>query len=91
MKNFFFLPSFLLKRPFFIKCNYGVNLYLPLKIILGWGILFTGRIHPVETEIIEKIYRSNRGNIILLGGYRDGWFNLALNKIVKKIKKKVLF
>lgn len=78
-----FLPKKLLSSKFTKNCDFGVKVRLPFKILFGWGIIFTGRIHPIETEIFKSLYCENPGNFLLLGGYRDAWFNLVINNELK--------
>ena len=78
------LPKGLLIKKFIKNCDYGIKLKLPFKILLSWGVIFTGRIHPVETEIFRSTYLKKPGNFLHLGGYRDAWFNIIINNYLKK-------
>lgn len=82
------IPNFLLKKNIIIKSDYGIRLKLPLKIIIEWGILFTGRIHPIESNLFYKEYSNNQGNVVQIGGYRDGFFSIIADKISQERNNK---
>lgn len=64
-----------------MSCDYNLKINLPIEIIIEWGIFFTGRIHPIESEILYKHFIKNPGNLILLGGYRDGFLAMICAKV----------
>lgn len=84
----FLIPKNLTKKKLTINCDYQVKLNLPLEILVSWGVIFTGRIHPIETEIIRKFFIKKPSNIMLLGGFRDGFLLLAINDLLNQYNKK---
>jgi|694.fasta_scaffold34265_6 FkbM family methyltransferase len=82
------VPRYFLNKKIVFNCDYGLKLLLPLKIAISWGVIFTGRIHPTETDILRNFFQHKPGNLMLLGGYRDGFLNLVVNDYILQNNKK---